>query len=253
MNAQLYYAVMLITNPQKARRILLAEELENWFMDLFDEEFEDILNGTFKNKQEVYMDMIVDKYLEVTGVQITDVDNYSKSVIDRAYKMATEIQETTWKNLVVYPFETKKILDEIVLGKNTLGQNTSKISDSKKKEMELATFILGGLAVTSVIFANDNIKRWLGQKRANLIALNESNWKWNNQEFFEAKASKKTKTWHIALDEKVRLTHMEMEGVTIPVDEPFHVGSSLMMMPLDMSLGADISEIANCRCTVSYK
>ena len=35
MKPELFYASMLITEPQKARRILLAEELENWFMDLF--------------------------------------------------------------------------------------------------------------------------------------------------------------------------------------------------------------------------
>ena len=64
MSPELYFAVMLITNPQKARRILLAEELENWFMDLFDDEYEDILEGTFKDNQELYIDRIIDKYLE---------------------------------------------------------------------------------------------------------------------------------------------------------------------------------------------
>ena len=62
MSPQLYYAVMLITNPQKARRILLAEELEDWFMDLFEDEFVDIMNGTFKDKQETYIDRIVNEY-----------------------------------------------------------------------------------------------------------------------------------------------------------------------------------------------
>ena len=61
MSPELYFAVMLITNPQKARRILLAEELENWFMDLFDDELEDIRMGTFLEKQEEYVDRIVDK------------------------------------------------------------------------------------------------------------------------------------------------------------------------------------------------
>ena len=75
----------------------------------------------------------------------------------------------------------------------------------------------------------------------------------NNEEFFDAKSNKKTKTWHTALDEKVRMTHVAMEGVTVPIDEPFHVGNSLMQFATDTSLGADISEIANCRCTTEYK
>lgn len=231
MSPELYFAVMLITNPQKARRILLAEELENWFMDLFDEEFEDILDGSFKSNQEIYIDRIVDKYLEITGVSVTATDEYSKSVIDKAFKTASEIQETTWNNLIAVPIRKQNDIPTI----------------------QLSESIKNGLAIGSVIVANEVINRWLGKERANLIALNEANWKWNNQEFYEAKESKKTKTWHTALDERVRLTHMELEGVTIPIDEPFHVGASLMMFATDESMGADISELANCRCSTEYK
>jgi hypothetical protein len=230
MNPQLYYAVMLITEPQKARRILLAEELENWFMDLFDDEFEDILEGTFSTNQEAYIDRIVDKYLEITGVNITNTDAYTRSVVDKAFKTATEIQETTWKNLVTLP----------------LGN-----AETNEEDARLATLILGGLAIGSVIFANDNIRRWLGEQRANIIALNEANWKWNNEEYYEAKDGKKTKTWHTALDERVRFSHMAVEGVTIGIDEYFIVGGYPMLYPLDGN--APISETANCRCSVSYK
>lgn len=236
MNPQLYYAVMLITEPQKARRILLAEELENWFMDLFDDEFEDILDGTFRDNQESYIDRIVDKYLEITNVEITNTDEYTKSVVDKAYKTATEIQETTYKNIVTLPIS--KGIDEIS-------------TEDEIKEFNTASLILGGLAIGSVILANENVKRWLGQERANLIALNESNWKWNNEEFFEAKENKKTKTWHTALDERVRFSHMAVEGVTVGIDEHFIVGGYPALYPLADTL--PLSETANCRCSVSYK
>ena len=229
MNAELYFAVMLITNPQKARRILLAEELENWFMDLFDEEFEDILDGSFKSNQEIYIDRIVDNYLEITGVSVTATDEYSRSVVDKAFKTASEIQETTWNNLIAVPISKQE----------DLASN------------RLAEDIRNGIAVGSVILATEGIKRWLGRDRANLIALNEANWKWNNEEFFEAKSSKKTKTWHTALDERVRLTHMELEGVTIGIDEMFDVGGYMGRYPLDIML--PIHETANCRCSVSYQ
>lgn len=243
MSPQLYYAVMLITEPQKARRILLAEELENWFMDLFDEEFEDILEGTFKDNQEVYIEKIVDKYLEITGVDVTAQDAYSKSVIDKAFKTATEIQETTWKNIVTVPIA---VVDEI----NATG-NTEALTNEKQEAFNVASLILGGLAIGSVILSNKNIERWLGRERANLIALNEANWKWNNEEYYEAKASKKTKTWHTALDEKVRFDHMAVEGVTVGIDEYFIVGGYPMLYPLDGN--APIEQTANCRCSVSYK
>lgn len=242
MSPQLYYMSMLLTNPQKARRILLAEELENWFMDLFDEEYEDILEGTFKDNQEVYIDKMVDKYLEITGVRMTDTDEYSKSVINKAFKTASEIQDTTWKNIVAVPI-TLNDEEESLGGLNIFVPQTDMLSD----------FIKGGIAVGATMLATESLQRWLGRERANTIALNEANWKWNNQEYYEAKGVYSTKIWHTALDEKVRLTHMAVESAKVSIDEPFHVGNSLLMFAGDTSLGADASEIVNCRCTVSYE
>lgn len=236
MSPELYYAVMLITNPQKARRILLAEDLENWFMDLFDEEYEDILEGTFKENQEVYIDRIVDKYLEMTGVRMTATDEYSRSVIDKAFKSASEIQDTTWRNVLAIGFKSSENVD----------------TDNKiASENVLADYIMGGIAIGTALFATEELRKWLGRNRANLIALNEANWKWNNEEFFEAKSKKKTKIWHTALDERVRVTHMALEGVEIPVDEFFDVGGYPARMPLDSTL--PIQETANCRCSLEYK
>lgn len=239
MSPELYFAVMLITNPQKARRILLAEELENWFMDLFDDEFEDILEGTFKDNQELYVDRIVDKYLEMTGVSMTDTDEYSRTVINKAFKTASEIQDTTWKNLTV-PYRNRQV------------QRTefAPMQNPTSEQDTLFQLIKNGIAISSMIFANEAITRWLGRERANLIALNEANWKFNNEEFFEAKATNKRKTWHTALDERVRLTHIALEGKTIGIDEKFNVGGYLGLYPLDSNL--PIHETANCRCSVSY-
>lgn len=240
ISPQLYFAVMLITNPQKARRILLAEELENWFMDLFDEEYEDIFNGTFLAKQDDYIDRIVDKYLEVTGVNINAKDKYSIEVIDKAIKTATAIQETTVKN-ILYPSSKAPAVG--------FGIPTSEGSDI---EDEISGFIKAGIAFSSAMFVTDGIKRWFSKERANLIALNEANWIYNHEEFEEALGKYSKKTWYTALDERVRATHIVMEGVTIPINEPFRVGAYLMNYPLDDSLGAGLEEIINCRCTVQY-
>lgn len=201
-------------------------------MDLFDDEYEDILEGTFKDNQEVYIDRIVDKYLEITNVKMTATDEYSKAVIDKAVKTASEIQDTTWRNLVTVPL--------------------SKTKDEWFPEDNMAEFIKSGIGIGTAMFATAEIHKWLSRERANLIALNEANWKWNNEEFFDAKSKFKRKVWHTALDEKVRATHITLEGVEIGIDEPFHVGNSLMMFATDASMGADISELANCRCTTEY-
>ena len=60
------------------------------------------------------------------------------------------------------------------------------------------------------------------------------------------------KTWHTIIDGHERQWHEEMDGVTIPIDEPFEVNGELMMQPLDSSLGAGADNIANCRCSLTF-
>lgn len=61
------------------------------------------------------------------------------------------------------------------------------------------------------------------------------------------------KEWITMEDAKVRPTHMETQlSGAIQIDELFLVGTSLMMYPGDSSMGAEIGEIINCRCSVNY-
>lgn len=59
-----------------------------------------------------------------------------------------------------------------------------------------------------------------------------------------------TKRWITARDASVRDSHVSMEGVEVPLDELFNVNGSMMLCPGDTSNGADIGEVANCRCDV---
>ena len=60
------------------------------------------------------------------------------------------------------------------------------------------------------------------------------------------------KRWKTFGDNRVRGTHREAAGQTVPLDQPFIVGNSRLMFPCDSSLGASPSEIVNCRCTIEY-
>lgn len=94
---------------------------------------------------------------------------------------------------------------------------------------------------------------YLSDDRSLLISENESNSIFNYQEFSEAiKKGKTRKRWITERDNKVRETHAEVNGITIPINEPFVVGNSLMMFPKDMSLNAEMQQITNCRCTIKY-
>ena len=59
-----------------------------------------------------------------------------------------------------------------------------------------------------------------------------------------------TKVWVATLDDRTRDSHAEMDGVEVPVDEPFDVNGSELMYPADPN--GDPAEVYNCRCTLVY-
>jgi len=56
------------------------------------------------------------------------------------------------------------------------------------------------------------------------------------------------RSWLTAIDGRQRPTHEAANGQVRGIDEPFDVGDSKLMYPLDDSMGADVGEIVNCRC-----
>ena len=60
------------------------------------------------------------------------------------------------------------------------------------------------------------------------------------------------KRWRTEMDNRVRRTHREMEGKTIPIDDYFVVGDgTLLFYPCDPECD-DEKETANCRCVCEY-
>lgn len=94
---------------------------------------------------------------------------------------------------------------------------------------------------------------FLSVDRVVLIAENEANGVFGYSEFLEAIRQGKTmKQWVDIRDKRERKTHLKVGGTKIPILRPFVVGKSLMNFPKDISYGAEMKEIANCRCTVKY-
>lgn len=91
-------------------------------------------------------------------------------------------------------------------------------------------------------------------ERAANVAVNESNLIYGHEELQQAIDLGYTrKTWRTENDLRVRQTHSEIEGRTIPIDEPFLVGDSLMLFPKDQyTYNADPKEVVNCRCVCEY-
>lgn len=57
------------------------------------------------------------------------------------------------------------------------------------------------------------------------------------------------KTWVTIGDSKVRLWHQKAAFQTVLESEPFIVHNERLMHPGDMSMGASIENVANCRCS----
>lgn len=62
----------------------------------------------------------------------------------------------------------------------------------------------------------------------------------------------KSKTWRTMRDKKVRSQHKQAEGQIKPLTQPFVVANEFLMYPGDSSMGASISNVANCRCVAVY-
>ena len=109
------------------------------------------------------------------------------------------------------------------------------------------------LGIYTVTQEHRHEEYYLSEERAANLALNESLSINNHTELNEAKkAGYRYKIWRTEMDNKVRPTHVPMEGVKKPIDELFAVGDSLMEMPHDMTHGASMSEVSNCRCWLEY-
>ena len=109
------------------------------------------------------------------------------------------------------------------------------------------------LGIYTVTQAHKNEPYYLSEDRAVNLALNESLSINNHLELKQAQTDGYTrKRWCTELDDRVRPTHAVMEGETIPIDDLFAVGDSLMEMPHDVTHGASMSEISGCRCWLEY-
>lgn len=89
--------------------------------------------------------------------------------------------------------------------------------------------------------------------RARLMAEDQSNFVLDVKDLADAiENGYKYKTWNTVGDNRVRESHVEVEGLTIPIEEPFVLRGGLMMSPHDDSMGVSEDELIFCRCSLTY-
>ncbi len=91
--------------------------------------------------------------------------------------------------------------------------------------------------------------------RANCIARTECAAASNRAalETTKAMGGNPMKEWLAVPDEDTRDTHRVMDGKVIGLEDTFNVNGSIMDAPLDSTHGADVKEIANCRCDIGFR
>ena len=99
---------------------------------------------------------------------------------------------------------------------------------------------------------------WVSDDRAQFMAENEANTIINSAENIEAIKSGKTHTiWMAFPDDRVRPTHVDVNGAKIPIDSYFDVGGARMLYPKDLTSELSTAssfpeEYVNCRCVAVY-
>lgn len=88
--------------------------------------------------------------------------------------------------------------------------------------------------------------------RARFIAEEESNSLWAYSDYEDAVKNKSYKTWLTIMDGHQRESHAEVNGMTIPISEPFDLQGGSVLYPRDESLGAEDSELIACRCSLTF-
>lgn len=111
--------------------------------------------------------------------------------------------------------------------------------------------LLFALSFIETTFEHEGDEWYISNDRAKYNAENEANTVLNYSEYRYALDHFKYKTWHTEADERVRPTHIPLEGEKIPINELFVVGESLMRFPKDTEYAAP-EEIVNCRCSITF-
>ena len=211
-----YFDEMNILKDDKLRRKKTAKEFINALVDFFEAQFLNLISGIFlyEKTSADYENELMDLYFAMTPEY-----QYDTEVREKAYRFAKYIQEATERAVA-----------------NANGNDKYKISR-----------MTGGMMNEEDV--PKSVKRMFSDVRATEIALNETNWiyNWiNHQNLVDKKQN--THTWVSMRDERVRVSHWEADGQTVPINEPFIINGYKMMFPLDDSMGAPIDEIINCRC-----
>lgn len=211
-----YFDEMQLLQDDKLNRTETAKKFINALINFLKAQYRDLLSGFFlyEKSSAEYESELMDLYFTMIPKY-----QYETEAREKAYRFAKYIQEATERA----------------------------VANANGNDAYIMSRMTGGMMKEEDV--PQSVKRMFSEVRATEIALNETNWiyNWiNHQNLVDKKQT--THTWVSMRDERVRVSHWEADGQTVPINEPFTINGYKMMFPLDDSMGAPIDEIINCRC-----
>ena len=106
--------------------------------------------------------------------------------------------------------------------------------------------------IVSATSRHEDDPYFYSKDRARLISENESNTIWSYTEYENAIKNKSYKRWRTIMDGHERDSHAEVNGVVMPINEPFVLAGGLLQYPRDESYSPSDEEIIACRCGIEF-
>ena len=229
-----YFSSMEISESDKRRREELADLIDDVMLFFFSAYlvFTDKAKALYDRNY--FVKMVYDR-LEDAVMEVTGIDEYIKN---RLQTISEEVVDTTINRLnkqsdALTPYESFET--------SPPSEEPLPPSGSSPEMGENADTY------------NTDLPYWLSEKRAFFIAVDTANTIMNYTDFTVAKAEGMTrKQWLTQRDEKVRVTHIALDGQTIGIDDVFVVGDSIMRFPKDEEYSPNPKETIRCRCSIRY-
>lgn len=236
--AETWFSKMEIPDKDKKKRVDLAMDFTEIMLMLFELIMESqISKDTAKAFLVERTKIIADNYIgKENTAYITDWSRLeSEKIVEDTYKMVAEAKKSEEtkteepKASTTEPMKETEVEETTETTKPTMHFDEYDV-DIPKDEYPTSDFrgmLLGVECATSVA---------------------------NYDDFYQAveKHGATRKVWISEADGRVRATHDEAHGQERPIAKLFEVGGSELMFPGDITHGADMKEIYNCRCHVEY-
>lgn len=225
-----YFDMMEISSEEKKFRTAIAEYLTLKIFDVF-KRFEINKNNVYGFRQGMIKTFI--SWILFTRLLNEDNLGEYKTYIKKTYGIDLASVE-------LIPEEGVSI-DSSILGADAVMMIIDKLEDVANEIVDSTLRNIDDVEILTI-------------DRAERIARDEANRFPNMIGYENAKEQGyQYHIWHTMEDKRVRKSHKSANGQKKLIDEPFNIGGSLMMFPMDDSLGASINEIIGCRCSVSYE